>query len=153
MICRPELDVCGSFAFGHFTHEKNPVTTRAGRTTLEIIEDEQLVANAADVGAVGLRRLGEIMDRHPLIGDVRGRGCLLGAELVVDRATRTPACDAADAVLYKALSRGLSFKTTMGNVLTLTPPLIISEHQILQALEILEESIGEVELEMGITQS
>jgi len=94
-----------------------------------------------------------MMDRHPLIDDVRGRGCLLGAELVVDRVTRTPACDAASAVLYRALSRGLNFKTTMGNVLTLTPPLIITERQMLQALEILEESIGEIELEMGITKS
>lgn len=153
MICRPELDVCGSFAFGHYTHEKNPVTTRAGLTTLQIIEDEQLVDNAAQVGDVGLRRLQEMMDRHPLIGDVRGRGCLMGAELVVDRVTRTPACDAADAVLYKALGRGLNFKTTMGNVLTLTPPLMITERQMLQALEILEESIGEVELELGMPQS
>jgi 4-aminobutyrate aminotransferase len=150
MICRPELDVCAAFAFGHYTHEKNPVTTRAGLTTLQIIEDEQLVENAAHVGLVGLHRLRETMDRHPLIGDVRGLGCLMGAELVVDRAMRTPACDAADAVFYKALSRGLNFKTTMGNVLTLTPPLMITEHQMLQALEILEESIGEVELELGI---
>lgn len=150
MICRPELDVCGAFAFGHYTHEKNPVTTRAGLTTLQIIEDEQLVENAAQVGAIGLRRLGEMMDRHPLIGDVRGRGCLLGAELVLDRQARVPAPDAAAAVLYKALSRGLNFKTTMGNVLTLTPPLVTTEPQMLQALEILEESIGEVECEIGI---
>ena len=150
MICRPELDVCGSFAFGHYTHEKNPVTTRAGLTTLQIIEDEGLVANAARVGATGLQRLREMMDRHPLIGDVRGRGCLLGAELVTDRTTRTPACDAAESVLYKALSRGLNFKTTMGNVLTLTPPLIITERQMMDGLEILEESISEVEREMGI---
>jgi len=54
MICRPEIDVCGSFAFGHYTHEKNPVTTRAGSTTRQIIEDEQLVANAGHVGVVGL---------------------------------------------------------------------------------------------------
>jgi 4-aminobutyrate aminotransferase len=153
MICQPEIDVCESFAFGHYTHEKNPVTTRAGLTTLQIIEDEQLPANAARVGALGLQRLWEMMDRHSLIGDVRGRGCIMGAELVVDRATRTPACDAADAVLYKALGRGLNFKTTMGNVLTLTPPLIITERQMLWAMEILEESIAEVEREMEITQS
>jgi len=153
MICRPEIDVCGSFAFGHYTHERNPVTSREGLTTLQIIEDEQIVANAGHVGAVGLRQLREMMDRHPLIGDVRGRGCLLGAELVVNRTTRTPACDAAGAVLYQALNRGLNFKTTMGNVLTLAPPLIITERQMLEALEILEKSIGEVELEMGITRS
>lgn len=151
MICRPEFDVCASFAFGHYTHEKNPVTTRAGLTTIQIIEDEQLVSNAAHVGAIGLQRLEEMMGRHPLIGDARGRGCLLGAELVVDRATRTPANDAAEAVLYKALQRGLNFKTTMGNVLTLTPPLIVTNFQMLKALEILEEAIAEVEVEMQLT--
>ncbi len=101
----------------------------------------------------GHPRLIDAIQRQMNIGDVRGRGCLMGAELVVDRTTRTPACDAAGAVLYEALSRSLNFKTTMGNVPTLTPPLIITERQMLQALEILEESIGEVELEMGITQS
>ena len=101
--CRGDLDVSGALAFGHYTHEKNPVTTLPGLTTLQIIKDEQLVANAAHVGEIGLNRLGEMMDRHPLIGDVRGRGCLMGAELVLDRATRSPAADAADAVLYKAL--------------------------------------------------
>jgi 4-aminobutyrate aminotransferase len=151
MICRQELDVCESFAFGHYTHEKNPITSRAGLTTLRIIEDEQLVDKSARVGEVGMCRLREMMDRHPLIGDVRGRGCLMGVELVVNRETRSPANDAADAVLYKALVRGLNFKTTMGNVLTLTPPLIITEIEMLRALEILEESIGEAEVELGIS--
>ena len=153
LICRPELDVCGSYAFGHYTHEKNPVTTRAGLTTLQIIEDENLVANAAQVGELGLSRLRSMMDRHPLIGDVRGRGCLLGAELVLDRDSRTPAPDAADAVLYKALGRGLNFKTTMGNVLTLTPPLITTEEQMRKAMDIIEESIIEVEQELGMIRS
>jgi 4-aminobutyrate aminotransferase len=153
LICRPELDVCGSHAFGHYTHEKNPVTTRAGLTTIQIIEDEHLVANAAHVGKVGLGRLREMMNRHPLIGDVRGRGCLLGVELVLDRDSRAPARDAADAVLYKALSRGLNFKTTMGNVLTLTPPLITTEAQMREAMEIIEESIAQVEQELGMGRS
>jgi 4-aminobutyrate aminotransferase len=148
IVCRAEIDVCGSFAYGHYTHEKNPVTSRAGLTTLQIIEDEQLVAQSAHIGEIGMHGLREMMSRHPLIGDVRGRGCLMGVELVDDRAGRSPANDAADAVLYKALVRGLNFKTTMGNVLTLTPPLIITESQMLRALEILEESIGEVEAEL-----
>jgi 4-aminobutyrate aminotransferase len=151
VLCREELDVCGEFAFGHYTHEKNPVTARAGLTTLQIIEDEGLVANAARVGAIGLARLGEMMNRHPLIGDIRGLGCLLGAELVLDRASRAPADDAADAVLYEALKRGLNFKTTMGNNLTLTPPLIITESQMLQALDILEQSINKVEEVLNIS--
>ena len=69
---------------------------------------------------------------------------LLGLELVRDRATKTPANDAAERVLYAALSRGLSFKTTMGNVLTLTPPLITTEAQMAQALDILDACLAEV---------
>ncbi|HEY1328247.1 MAG TPA: aspartate aminotransferase family protein [Casimicrobiaceae bacterium] len=150
MLCRPELDVAGRYAFGHYTHEKNPVTTRAGLTTLQIIEDEGLVENAARIGERALARLHDLMDRHPLIGDVRGRGCVFGAELVLDRDSRVPAGDAADSVLYRALDRGLSFKTTMGNVLTFTPPLILTPEQLDRALDIVDACIGEVERELGI---
>lgn len=141
-LCRADLDVAGAYAFGHYTHEKNPVTARAALTTIEIIEDEDLVAHAARVGAQALDRLHDMKARHPIIGDVRGRGLLLGIELVKDRATKTAASDAAEAVLYRAMDQGLSFKTTMGNVLTLTPPLITTEAQITQALDILEDAIA-----------
>ncbi len=144
-ICRPEVDVCKAFAYGHFTHEKNPVTTRAALTTIQIIEEEGLVENAAKVGRIGLERLNDMKKNHLTIGDVRGRGCLLGAELVLDRDSKEPASDAADAVLYKALSKGLSFKTTMGNILTLTPPLIVTEDQMHKAMDIIEECLSEVE--------
>ncbi|MGH6915151.1 MAG: aspartate aminotransferase family protein, partial [Geminicoccales bacterium] len=66
-------------------------------------------------------------------------------ELVRDRTSKEPASEDADAVLYRCLERGLSFKTTMGNVLTLSPPLIIGETEMDQALDILDDAIGEVE--------
>jgi 4-aminobutyrate aminotransferase len=88
-------------------------------------------------------------DRHPLIGDVRGRGFLFGAELVTDRESRDPANEAADHVLYRALDKGLSFKTTMGNVLTFTPSLITTQADMDFALNVIDESIGEVEKELG----
>ena len=99
---------------------------------------------AARVGAHALERLHALKDRHRLIGDVRGRGLLLGLELVTDRARKTPAGDAAEAVLYRALSRGLSFKTTMGNTLTLTPPLITTGEQMDHAIDILDACLTEV---------
>lgn len=148
VLCRAQLDLAGDYAYGHYTHEKNPVTARAALTTIRIIEEEGLVDNAAKVGEYALQRLQEMMDRHPLIGDVRGRGFLFGAELVVDRDTREPAVDAADRVLYRALDKGLSFKTTMGNVLTFTPSLITTKDQMDLALGIIEDSITEVEAEM-----
>ncbi len=142
VLARPELDVGGAWAFGHYTHEKNPVTACAALTTIEIIEDENLVENAARVGAIALERLEAMRRRHPAIGDVRGRGCMIGIELVTDRDTRMPAKDLAEAVLYRALDDGLSFKTTMGNVLTLTPPLTVTEQEMLTALDTLERAIA-----------
>ena len=144
VIARAELDVAGAYAFGHYTHEKNPVTAAAALATLEVIASEDLVENAARVGAYALERLHDLKDRYPLIGDVRGRGLLIGIELVADRVAKTPAGDAAEAVLYAAMSRGLSFKTTMGNVLTWTPPLITTRAQMGQALDILEQSLREL---------
>ena len=145
VLARPQLDVGGDWAFGHYTHEKNPVTARAALTTIEIIEDEGLVENAARVGAVALERMHEMKSRIPAIGDVRGRGLLLGIELVRDRAGMEPDNELAEATLYAALDRGLSFKTTMGNVLTLTPPLTVTEAQMLQALDIVAASIEDAQ--------
>ncbi|MDS4069478.1 MAG: aspartate aminotransferase family protein [Candidatus Competibacter sp.] len=147
-LCRSELDVGQDWAFGHYTHEKNPVLARAALTTLQIIEEEGLVENARRQGERALARLREMRDRHPLIGDVRGRGLLLGVELVTDRAAKTPARDAAEAVLYRALARGLSFKISLGNVLTLTPPLIVTDREMDTALDILEACIAETEREL-----
>jgi 4-aminobutyrate aminotransferase len=80
--------------------------------------------------------------RLPAIGDVRGRGLLLGIELVKGRADKAPDDDLAEAVLYRALDAGLSFKTTMGNTLTLTPPLTVTESEMMAALDILETAIA-----------
>ncbi len=141
-VCRDGLDVAGDYAFGHYTHEKNPVTARAALETLAIIDDEDLVANAARVGARALERMREWPARFPLVGDVRGRGLLMGVELVRDRGTREPAHEVAERILYRALDRGLSFKTSMGNVLTLTPPLVTTAEDMDRALAILEECLA-----------
>jgi 4-aminobutyrate aminotransferase len=140
-VAREELNVAGAFALGHYTHEKNPVTASAALATLRIIERDDLVTNAARVGAHALARLQEMAQRHRLIGDVRGRGLLIGIELVEDRDSKAPARAAAERVLYRALTRGLSFKTTMGNVLTLTPPLVTTLAQMDQALDILDDCL------------
>jgi 4-aminobutyrate aminotransferase len=144
VIADRRLDVGADWAFGHYTHEKNPVTARAALETIAIIEEEGLVENAARVGRLALERLEAMKLRLPAIGDVRGRGCLIGIELVRDRDSRAPDGALAEAVLYRALDAGLSFKTTMGNVLTLTPPLIVSEAQMLDALGIIEEAIADL---------
>jgi 4-aminobutyrate aminotransferase len=75
---------------------------------------------------------------------------LLGVELVLNQKEKTPANDLAEDVLYRCLSKGLSFKISMGNVLTLSPPLIISKAQIDLSLSIINESLSEAENLFGL---
>lgn len=149
LIARDSLNVAAGRALGHYTHEKNPVSCAAGLAVIDEIEERGLVAWARELGAYALERLREAKDRHPLVGDVRGLGLLLGVELVRDRATRERAIDETEAVMYAALSRGLSFKTTMGNVINLSPPLTITRDEMDAALAILEDAIAEVEAAFG----
>ena len=147
LVVRNGLDLAETRALGHYTHEKSPVGCAAALATINYIEKNKLADHARDLGAYALSQLREMQDRHLLIGDVRGLGLFLGVELVKDRDTKERAIEEAEAVMYKALSKGLSFKITMGNILTLTPPLIITQEEMDKALHIIEESITEVELQ------
>ena len=142
LLAREELNVAAGQALGHYTHEKNPVACAAALATLQVIEDEQLVAHAAALGESTMAALRKLAARHPLIGDVRGLGLMLGVELRLPNGER--ATDEAERVMYAALARGLSFKVTMGNILTLTPALTITREEMDQALDILDQSLSEV---------
>lgn len=144
MIAREGLNVAADKALGHYTHEKNPVACAAGLATLQVIEDENLVERARTLGQYALERLRELAGRHRIIGDVRGLGLLLGVELLRDPKALKPATDEAEQVMYAALRRGLNFKVTMGNILTLTPALIITENEIKQSIDILDGCLGEI---------
>ncbi len=145
LLANEELDVAATQALGHYTHEKSPVGCAAALATIDYIEKHDLVEHAHKLGNYALGRLREMKQRQPLIGDVRGIGLFLGVELVKDRQTRERATEAAEAVMYAALSRGLSFKLTMGNICTLTPALTITREEMDQALDILEAAIVEVQ--------
>ena len=142
-VVRPELDVCGDFAIGHYTHEKNPVTTRAALTTLQIIEDENLVERSAELGAYAIERLQNTLAGCPIVGDIRGRGLMFGIEIVADKETKEVGKDLAERIYYACLEAGLSFKISQGCVLTLSPPLIISRDDLSAALTIVETAISE----------
>ncbi|HKX19023.1 MAG TPA: aspartate aminotransferase family protein [bacterium] len=144
LIAREGLDVAGDRALGHYTHEKNPVLCAAGLATLDYIEEHGLPARARELGAYLLRGLEALKTRHPRVGDVRAIGLLAGVELVADRGSRTPAPEAAEAVMYAALSRGLSFKLTMGSIITLTPPLTVTTDELDRALAILDDCLADV---------
>jgi 4-aminobutyrate aminotransferase len=145
MIARENLDVAGNRAMGHYTHEKNPVVCAAALAAIGYIEKHNLVDHARQLGCYSLKRLKDMKQRHAIIGEVRGLGLFLGIELVKDRQTRERAAEEAEAVMYAALTKGLSFKLTMGNILTLTPALTITEQEMDAALDIIEECIAAVE--------
>jgi 4-aminobutyrate aminotransferase len=142
-IADEKLDVCGDFAIGHYTHEKNPVTARAALTTLEIIEEEGLVDRAAELGAYAMVRLESFAQNCAIIGDVRGRGLMFGVEIVSNKLQKTAAPDLAESIYYKCLDKGLSFKISQGCVLTLSPPLNIARKDLDAALTIVETAITE----------
>lgn len=121
------------------------MTCAAALAAIEYIEKQNLVDHARELGEYTLKRLIDFKNRHPMIGDVRGIGLFLGIELVKDRIGRERACDEAESVMYAALSKGLSFKLTMGNILTLTPALTITKDQMDEALGIIDACITEVE--------
>jgi 4-aminobutyrate aminotransferase / (S)-3-amino-2-methylpropionate transaminase / 5-aminovalerate transaminase len=127
----------------------NPLASAAGLAALEIIVKEDLVRNSEMVGAVMLRRLEEMKERHRTIGEVRGRGLLLGLELVKDRATRAPlGRDVTRALYMECLRRGLAAMTYAPTV-RINPPLVITEDEALAGLAILDEALTAVERAHG----
>jgi 4-aminobutyrate aminotransferase len=149
VLCRSAMNIAAHTALGHYTHEKNPVACAAGLATLQVIEEEGLVEHARQLGQYAVDRLREMAQRHPLMGDIRGLGLILGVELLKDHATLAPAKDEAERVMYAALRGGLNFKVTQGNVLTLTPALTLTQAEMDQALAILERAIASVETRRG----
>ena len=144
LIAREHLNVAADRAIGHYTHEKSPVAAAAALATLEFIESENLLEHVRQISEFALAELNLMKERHEVIGDVRGLGLILGVELVKNRATMERDSETADRVMYEALTRGLSFKVAMGNVLLLAPALTITREEMTRALKILDESIASV---------
>ena len=129
-------DAIRTHSLGHYTHEKNPVLCAAGLATLRVIEEEGLVAAAAEKGAYFLEKLQNIAKTNPQIQQVVGLGLILG--IVVDR--KYPHLP--EEIMYKCLANGLSFKVSAGNVLTLVPPLTITYPELDLAASIIQQALG-----------
>ena len=124
----------------------NPVSIAAALATLDILSREGM-ANAGRVGGMMLERLNGWKKTHPLVGDVRGRGLMIGVELVKDKATREPATAVRNRVETLAFERGLMVLGCGETTLRICPPLIVSEQEATVALDILEEAITLAEKE------
>jgi 2,2-dialkylglycine decarboxylase (pyruvate) len=130
------------------THVSDPLPAAVGLKVLEIVERDGLVECARVSGARLARGLRAVQDRHECIGDVRGRGLLLGVEIVKDRSTKEPAPVLGAAITRRCMSMGLSMNIVqlpgMGSVFRIAPPLNVGDDEIDMALDILDRAITQV---------
>jgi 2,2-dialkylglycine decarboxylase (pyruvate) len=149
-ITSPEIEEsCVAKGFLHITsHVSDPLPAAAGLAVLSVIEEEELVERARTRGEYLLQRLRELQEAHEQVGDVRGRGLLVGLELVEDREGRRPANELGAAVTAECLRRGLSMNIvragSSANCFRMAPPLTVSEDEIDLAVEILDASLQAV---------
>jgi 4-aminobutyrate aminotransferase len=124
------------------TYGGNPLCCAAALVTLDLVEREY-AANAEKVGAYFMTRLRELQSRHSVIGDVRGKGLMIGMELVSDRASRNPCKDSCAAVITRAFHQGLLLLPCGQSTVRFVPPLIVSEAQVDEAITLLEAALVE----------
>lgn len=126
----------------------NPMACAAALASIEVIQEEQLCERAAHLGDIMLKRMREMKERYTIVGEVRGKGCLLGIELVKDKGSRLPFDEAGRMVYQKAFSKGLAW-IPAGHILRMSPPLIMEDDLAMKGLDIIEESIHETQRELG----
>ncbi|EJG1991855.1 TPA: aspartate aminotransferase family protein [Vibrio parahaemolyticus] len=144
MVTKDKYNTAEQISMGHYTHEKSPIGCAAALATMEAIEQDGLLDKAKADSQFMREKLLEMKAKYSVIGDVRGIGMLWGIELVTDHESKARAYDEAEAVLYQCLNNGVSFKVSQGNVIQLSPPLIITREQLTEALAIFEEAIANV---------
>lgn len=122
----------------------NPVACAAALATIRLLR-EQYVANAAKVGAYLMDRLRALQPRHPLIGDVRGKGLMIGVEVVHDRTAKTRAPGERNAIVQAMFRRGVLILGAGQNAIRFAPPLLLSTEQADVVLRVFDEAVSEVE--------
>lgn len=142
LLVNEQVDNFKNASLGHFTFEKNPLGAVAALASLEYIEKENLGAHVKIMESIMKKRLLGMMKEYSIIGDVRGIGLLWAIELVTERSMKTPANKQAELVMYRCLEKGLNFKVSSGNILTLSPPLIITKTDLNRSLDIIEDAIN-----------
>lgn len=129
-----------------FTTAGNPVACASALETIKILKEEKIIENAEKIGDFLKESFIELKNKYNIIADVRGKGLLLGIELVKDRVTKEPADELTAMVVYRSYELGLLYyyAGVFNNVLELTPPLIINREQAETAVKIIDQSINDV---------
>ncbi len=143
MMAKAELMTWPSGSHGN-TFGGNPLACAAALKTIELIETQYL-ENAQKMGKIALEMLQDMQNDHPSIGNVRGKGLMIGVEFVKDRQTKEPAVDLRNEVVDQCFSKGLLTLGCGDSTIRITPPLCITEQEIREGLEIFSAAIKEAE--------
>jgi 4-aminobutyrate aminotransferase-like enzyme len=126
----------------------NPMACAAALACIEVMEEEDLMAHARELESLFVQRMADWTERYAIVGHTRAKGCLLGVELVVDKETRAPFDEAGKLVYQTAFKKGLAW-IPAGHILRMSPPIIMPEEVAQRGMDIIEESIAEVEKQLG----
>ena len=126
----------------------NPMACAAALASIEAIQEEGLLENAKLLEGYFLQRLDDMKAAHPIIGDVRCKGCLMGVELVRDRGTKEPFDEAGEFVYKAAFRKGLAW-IPAGHILRMSPPIVMNLDVAAKCMDIIDEAIGEAERHFG----
>jgi 4-aminobutyrate aminotransferase len=148
VLADAKLDTASDLNLGYFTHERNPVLATAALTTLEIIDEEGLVARAREFGRDALAALGEMARHSQIVREVRGAGLMLAVEFGFEEGEHAGEVTA-ESVYRECLDAGLIALSPRASTMTLSAPLIISRNDLTRALQILEASIRRGEAAPG----
>jgi 4-aminobutyrate aminotransferase len=119
----------------------NPVCIAAALATLDVIEKENLLQNSAEVGAHMLKRMADWPKKHRIVGDVRGRGLMIGVEIVKDQKTKEYGAELRDKIVELAFERGILFLGCGPSTVRIAPPLVVTKDEADAAIDALEESV------------
>jgi 4-aminobutyrate aminotransferase len=145
MIAKADVMTWPSGSHGS-TFGGNPVACEAAIATIELIE-EKLMSNATEVGNYIIAQMKSMMDRHRLIGDVRGFGLMIGVEFVRDRVTKEKASKETEEIVQRAFQKGLLLLGCGENIIRLAPPLVVDKEDADLAISILDEVLTGIERE------
>jgi len=133
--------VAGSHAS---TFGGNPVSCAAANAVINVIKEEKLLENATKQGAHIMKRLGELKEQCEIVGDVRGKGLMIGMEIVEDKESKKPAAKKASEIMMRSWRRGINVITCGASTIRVAPPLIITQELVNSALDIIEDVTKEV---------
>jgi len=146
MVVKEENGVALEKISASSSYGGNPMACAAALASIEVIEEEDILMNVRLVGQFFMNRMLKLKQEHPIVGDVKGKGFLLGIELVKDKSTKEPFDEAGKLVYQKAFRKGLAW-IPAGHILRMSPPLIMDETFASKGMDIIEEAITEVEKE------